>query len=532
MNDLLRSNYNYQRLGTQTNPSPMRPSPSPGCAVCSPHQHQSVLMSPGGRRIHPSALVTMMPNFEPLSPPSMTSPPPSALMTTTSSLASKSTRRQQIIFIVMALLAIVFRLLALFTVTTETSMWVTMTVRHKHIDLAKQSFQKGYFMDMLSDLYHAGAYSSFAMMLIGVMFVPLIRITCVMLCFFLPVRTGAGEERRTKTLFVLDHVGRFILIDIFAIGYGAVFSYHDIGLLQHLLPPDGKGGRLPPSIVEDIRMTVSTQLHPTFYCGIISNVLGTLLTHHMLLMSIPKHPLSEKDIDGRTTLFGRFSIDKRAGLKWYQTSTALIVAVIAAMGFFIHLAVFRAPIISFKPTGFTGQIDPTNHPVLFDIWTLVHKMPETIYYDQDTKGFAYLGAYVLAFVYLLVILSIPVSLMIAAFALLVVPMHKQFQYQLLFSSPFWFSWCSIDVFCFFTVSEYFEMDSMSRYMTEIMYPEFCSAVESRFKIPCSGVETKFYEGMYSLLGLCFALIFIRARFLWLYEQMSEHQTEERLPAIF
>jgi hypothetical protein len=457
-----------------------------------------------------------------------------------SSLSSKSTFQSKILFVFFAMLAVAFRFVSLTTVTTESSAWITMSIKGKTIELEKTMIQQGYFPDIMSELYQAGGFASLSITLFGTLLTPFLRIAIVIVCYFYPLHERYHESR-TQILFTLDHVGRFILVDIFAIGYAGIFTYKNYSLLPYLfhnvlqdqernspqaVDPLVSSPSPFPMVVEDINLLLSTELYVTFYAGLVSNVIGTFLTHHLLLKSIPRSPLSDKDKRGeKQILFTR--LDPTNNLREHLLVLTTFIAVLC----FGHLLIARAPIIAFQATGFSAQFPVPQEQVTFDIWTIFFKLPHCIYYDPDRKGLAFYGAVLLAFVYLTVVITIPLLVCVWALTLIIVPLRKEIQFELLFASPFWFSWCSVDLFFVVTLSEYFELDAITRFMASDMYPLLCKNVEQVFHEPCAGVKSSFREGIYSLGLLCLMIIFIRLQFLNLYHKMNENETRERMPVI-
>ena len=435
-----------------------------------------------------------------------------------SSLASRDSPGTVGIFAAFVALALGLRLNAIFGVTGEVLAGVEIIINHKRHELTLIQLSKGYLPTVIGDIYESGSYISLTLMVFGCIVMPLVRFTIMTICYILPVNEDY-HWHRTQTLFVLDHVGRLMLSDLFFMSYSAIFFYEKVELYKEA----NQNSRNP---LEDLEVRIGTTFYWPFYAALLSNIIGTTLTHRLMLMSFNKTPLSNDGLDRDVPLFDRFDHRKSTN-RFYETRGFLLGVLGVLLLALIHLVLFRAPLASFKMNGVLGRVTGAD-VISYDILTIFNEWYASLYTENFVQDHA---TYILAATYFIVIIFLPVAICLASIVFVMLPLNKQLQYDILFGSPFWFSWCALDLFSVVTIAQYVELDDLSQYLFRDRFPTICDDLERLAKMNCVGVDAEYHRGLISMLVCVFCLIFVRVRFLWLFEDMSERELEMRLPLL-
>ena len=435
------------------------------------------------------------------------------------SLMGQSSMKGKLFFFICGAFALIFRLMVLIELTNSVVVEFSMVVGgEKRTTIMRMSLLDNHFGNTIHDMAASGAYATLILMVCGTAVIPLLRLVLVFACFVIELHDH-HHKWRAQVLFVMDHVGRFILADHFLAAYSSIFFYMKKSFLE--------GEHVFHSLPHDIQMTMGSEYDAMFYLYLGSNILGSLVTHQLLVMSMGDAAVTDdKNPEERKTIFDRLPPKKEDG--FLKSKYTLWFMLLISLVGFIDLTVLNSHIVTFSLEGVAGLISGAE-PKRFTIWTALTGFYTSVVPVGDElkdKAPILLGA-----AYGITILLLPGLVMIGTFAFLTVPLKKSVQYRMLYAFPFWFSWCAVDVFLAVTLSLYFEMDVLASFLFRNKYPQICEGLELTFRMPCTEVGTEYGRGILSLLAVVVGLVFVRSRLMHLLEQMTESEIQQRLALI-
>lgn len=406
-----------------------------------------------------------------------------------------SRERYTVLFLL--LLGIILKVLALSLTINEIHTQVTVYFNTAiPVQVADAQLMTFTWTSTMKQFLSNGAYTLATVMIIGSVIVPMLRFGFLLSWFLFPVKRSWRVARR-RLLYVLDHVGRFTMADLFSNGFANVIFYIKVRLGQ-------------------VEVLTGSHICYAFYLGLISNTLGTVVTHYMIVVenrwrrghvSLSSRSSKGFPMDKQRLLLGtRLSLLNPKSWVFSRASQFIMFSgIVLSLLVMFHQVQFRPTLITFHVQGLIGKLTQAQ-PIEFDIFTVFETLPAWAL-NVDKNGFP---LSFIAFVYVVVVILVPILMLIVSVALIVIPMKSDEHLWLLSLYPFWFSWAALDVFFIVAFSNVYELSVVATASFGEQFRETCDRLEKKFHLECFRLDTKSHTALFYLGGASLSLFVVRA----------------------